>query len=219
MIPVLNEAARLPGLLSSLPFDAEVIVVDGGSSDDSVAVASQGHLCRVKVIESRKGRAIQMNAGAAEATGDILLFLHADTRVPQSLTVDLQRFWLSGAAWGRFDVRLDADNLAFRVIETMMNWRSRLTGIATGDQAIFVKRSVFERVGGYAVMPLMEDIELSGQLRKISAPFCFRVCASTSARRWLDNGIARTVINMWWWRLQYFMGVSPGYLVRQYYRD
>ena len=214
IIPVLNEAERIESLLTSLPGDSEIIVVDGGSSDATVKLAEQ----HAQVIEVARGRAVQMNAGARLATGDVLLFLHADTTLPVGFSELLTQFTMSDLDWGRFDVRLDGKQWPYRMIETMMNLRSRWSGIATGDQAMFVKREVFEAVGGYPLIALMEDIELSCLLKKLSHPYCIDRHVISSARRWQQNGIANTILLMWWLRLQYFLGVSPGYLRNQYYK-
>ena len=215
IIPVLNEADRIGDLLSCLPGSVETIVVDGGSADSTVEISASR---ADQVLTSEIGRATQMNAGAAVACGEILLFLHADTSLPKNFVHHLQRFRLSNEAWGRFDVRIDSNNLMFRIIETMMNLRSRMTGICTGDQAMFVKRSAFEEVGGFPPIALMEDIEISKQLKKVSRPFCVHEPAVTSARRWLDGGKLPTIFLMWRLRFEYFLGVSPEHLIRQYYK-
>ena len=214
IIPVLSEAGRIESLLTSLPADVEVVVVDGGSNDATVALAQQ----HAQGIEVSRGRAVQMNAGARLATGNTLLFLHADTILPMGFCELLAQFSSSDKAWGRFNVRLDGKQWPYRMIETMMNLRSRWSGIATGDQAIFVRREVFEAVDGYPLIDLMEDIELSCHLKKVSAPYCIDHQVVSSARRWQQNGITRTILLMWWLRLQYLLGVSPGYLLSQYYR-
>ncbi|MBD3646625.1 MAG: TIGR04283 family arsenosugar biosynthesis glycosyltransferase, partial [Pseudomonadales bacterium] len=193
----------------------QTIVVDGGSEDDTVALAKS---LADRVINAGRGRASQMNAGADQARGDILLFLHADTRLPDNFQDHLESFWLSGRAWGRFDVRLSGRRLMFRVIETLMNLRSRWTGICTGDQAIFVKRRVIDGIGGFVQMPLMEDIEISRRLKRISRPYCVPSPVVTSSRRWEDQGVWRTILLMWSLRLRYFLGASPERLVEKYYR-
>jgi len=169
------------------------------------------------LVCAMRGRAQQMNAGAATAFGDVLLFLHADTRLPDGAK-GLIDAALTGNrhVWGRFDVRLDGVGWRLRVVAAAMNVRSRLTGIATGDQAIFARRSVFERVGGFPLQPLMEDIELSRRLRAISRPVCIRARAVTSARRWESRGVGRTIVLMWWLRFAYWCGVSPERLARRY---
>lgn len=215
IIPVLNEADRIGDLLKHLPDNIETIVVDGGSTDSTVELAASH---ADQIISSEKGRARQMNAGAAVASGEILLFLHADSFLPCNFLYDLHKFCVLDKSWGRFDVRIGNEKRMFRIIEAMMNLRSRMTGICTGDQAIFMKRSVFNRVGGFAIIPLMEDIEISKRLRKISKPFCINNPTLTSARRWLEGGILPTILLMWWLRLAYHFGVSPEHLVKHYYK-
>ena len=210
---MLNEAPHIEKLLAPLA-DIDVIVVDGGSTDNTLALLAD---LNAKVIQGSRGRARQMNAGAAEATGDILIFLHADTCLPEGWQNDLQDFTDSKKIWGRFNVQFDETTPAFSVIAFMMNWRSRLTGICTGDQAIFVRRSVFDKLDGFADIPLMEDIDISRRLRRESWPYCIPGKATTSARRWRARGLTRTVLHMWWYRLQYFFGVSPERLVKSYY--
>ncbi|MEO6696754.1 MAG: TIGR04283 family arsenosugar biosynthesis glycosyltransferase, partial [Gammaproteobacteria bacterium] len=164
-----------------------------------------------------RGRARQMNLGAATACGEILLFLHADTRLPQNAGAVIHSgLAQTGARWGRFDVRLSGRPPLLRVVEALMNWRSRLTGIATGDQAIFVRRDLFERAGGFPDIPLMEDIALSRILKRFSRPFCVRERVITSSRRWEQHGIVRTIFLMWRLRLAYALGADPEQLVRRY---
>ncbi|MEX2366111.1 MAG: TIGR04283 family arsenosugar biosynthesis glycosyltransferase, partial [Pseudohongiellaceae bacterium] len=215
IVPVLNEAASIESTLVSLPIEAECIVVDGGSQDETVAIARQ---CGASVLSGARGRARQMNLGAAQAHGDVLVFLHGDTRLPGNFIGEIQAFWQSGRAWGRFDIRLSGSRWAFRVIEFMMNWRSRLTGICTGDQVLFFRRGEFDAMGGFADIPLMEDIELSRRCKRLSRPWCSSVKVMSSSRRWEAQGICRTVLWMWWYRLSYFFGVSPEALARHYYR-
>ena len=223
IIPTLNEAACIAAALAALdPFckrGAEIIVVDGGSSDATAAIASaQG----VRVITSAAGRARQQNAGADAARGDILLFLHVDTQLPNTAYDDIQNALTTPgtAAWGRFDVMLRAEPAPgpamLRVIAGMMNLRSQLTGIATGDQAIFVRTSVFERVAGFPEIALMEDIALSRLLKKIAPPVCVRNRVETSARRWQTQGVWKTMVLMWALRLGYWCGASPEKLSRWY---
>ena len=217
IVPVLNEATGIVGALQALaPLRAqghELIVVDGGSSDNTVAL-SRPHADRV--VDSPQGRARQMNAGAALASGDVLLFLHADTQLPSGAATLLQHAVAQGAAWGRFDVRIEGRSAWFPVIARCMNGRSRLTGIATGDQAMFVRRDVFQRVGGFPDQPLMEDIELSRQLRAIAQPACLRACVRTSGRRWESHGVWRTILLMWQLRWRYWRGVPADQLAKAY---
>ncbi len=213
VIPVLNEAAVADQLIQSLPMDAEVIVVDGGSDDDTPRIMGAAGL---RVIEAPRGRARQMNAGAAVATGDVLLFLHADTCLPACFATTMSQFSASGCVWGRFDIRLSGAQPLLRMVEFMMNWRSRLTGICTGDQAMFIRRDVFEACTGFADIALMEDIEISRRLRRISPPFRGRDRVVSSSRRWQRNGIVRTILQMWRLRLMYFFGASPASLARRY---
>lgn len=220
ILPVWREAATIESVLAALaPWrDAghEVIVVDGGSDDGTADRARAG--CD-RLLACRRGRAAQMNAGAAEATGDILLFLHADTRLPEQALAGLAAFWRSRQHWGRFDVRLSGARPLYRVIAWFMNRRSRLTGIATGDQAIFVRRATFEALHGYQEQPLMEDVELCSRLRLVSAPWCIRPPAITSSRRWDQHGPWRTMILMWRLRWRYWRGEAPETLAREYRSD
>jgi len=219
IIPVLNEAPEIARYLLELQGyrDAghEVILVDGGSSDATLLQA-QGQVDRI--VQSGRGRARQMNVGAEQAQGDVLLFLHADTHLPANADELIRKALEAGRVWGRFDVRLSGEAWALRIIETLMNWRSRFTGIATGDQAMFVLREAFSHLGGFAEIPLMEDIELSQRLKKISAPVCLHARVITSSRRWETQGILHTVLLMWGLRLAWFLGVSPARLHRIYYR-
>lgn len=168
----------------------------------------------------RRGRAQQMNAGAYAARGDLLLFLHADTRLPMDAdTILWPALQQSTRCWGRFDVRISSSRPLLRLVAALMNLRSRLTGICTGDQAIFVKREAFLAIGGFPPLALMEDIALSAQLRRISRPLSIRTSVVTSARRWERHGVARTIALMWWLRLRYFFGASPACLARLYDGD
>ncbi len=220
IIPVWNDAECLDSqrpLLRALQAQGhEVIVVDGGSRDGSRDLARE---ITPNVVDCERGRALQMNAGAAAAGGDLLLFLHADTRLdPRALEpLVAQRERRGDAFWGRFDVRLDGDHWLYRMIETMMNLRSRITGIATGDQAICVSRALFQQVGGFPRIPLMEDVALSKRLRKFARPVCLRPRVVTSARRWARHGIVATTLLMWRLRLSYFLGADPARLARIYY--
>lgn len=219
IIPVLNEAEAIVTMLPKLQWlresAHELIVVDGGSNDASVAMAQP---LADQVISAQRGRARQMNAGAQASGGDVLLFLHVDTEMAPA-GIDALRAALSPNAdsWGRFDVRLSGTQPLLRIIENMMNWRSRLTGIATGDQAIFVSRDLFEHSGGFADIPLMEDIELSRRLKRVAKPLCLPRFVITSSRRWESNGILKTVLLMWRLRLAYWRGIAPADLVRRYY--
>jgi rSAM/selenodomain-associated transferase 2 len=219
IVPALNEADTIGALLTDLaPFrtaGAEVILVDGGSSDGTPERAAADV---DRILPAQKGRAAQMNAGARVAVGDLLWFLHADTRVPADAAAALQDAWAGGARWGRFDVRLSGRHALLRLVERGMNIRSRLTGIATGDQGIFVTRAAFEQVGGFPPLVLMEDIALSGALRRLARPACLRVRLITSSRRWEEGGVLRTILLMWRLRLAYFLGADPARLARRYHR-
>jgi rSAM/selenodomain-associated transferase 2 len=218
IVPVLDEAGAIGRHLEALaPLrarGAEVIVVDGGSRDDTVIRAGGG---ADRVLAAPRGRASQMNAGAAEATGDILLFLHADTALPPEAD-DLvwQVLAVRGAIWGRFDVHIEGGSWLLRVIAAVMNRRSRLTGIATGDQAIFVTRAAFAAVGGYPDLPLMEDIVLSRRLKRLSRPVSLKTPVTTSGRRWERHGVLRTIVKMWRLRLAFYLGADPRTLALAY---
>jgi rSAM/selenodomain-associated transferase 2 len=217
VMPVLNEAASIEAALMALaPYRArgvEVIVVDGGSSDATVELAGP---VADSVLSAPRGRATQMNAGAAAAHGDVLLFLHADTHLPDNAdALILDGLARSGRAWGRFDVRFDDGGL-LRLIALMMNLRSRLTGIATGDQAMFVTRAAFDKVGGFPPIPLMEDVALSALFKRVSRPLCLSARVTTSGRRWHKHGLMRTVLLMWRLRLAYYFGSDPARLARAY---
>jgi rSAM/selenodomain-associated transferase 2 len=219
IIPVLNEAAEIADTLAALaPLRAcgvETIVVDGGSRDRTVALARP---LADTVIESARGRAVQMNAGAAAAKpGNVLLFLHADTRLPaEADRLVLDGLARSGRRWGRFDVRISGRHPLLRVVARLMNIRSRLTGIATGDQAIFVTRDLFDVIGGFPDIPLMEDVALSRALRRSGTPLCLRPRALTSGRRWEKGGVLRTIVLMWRLRFAYSLGAEPARLARRY---
>lgn len=216
ILPVLNEAGTLPTLLEHLrqQMPDEIIVVDGGS-DDATHDIVRNHP-RIRLLDTARGRATQMNAGAAAVDSDILLFLHADTRLPPGAVGSVRATVRAGHIWGRFDVRLNNPKPIYRVIEWLMNQRSAITGIATGDQAIFVRRDIFRELGGYPAIALMEDVALSARLRRIMMPVRLKTAVTTSARRWERHGVARTVARMWWLRLCYWFGVSPARLARWY---
>jgi rSAM/selenodomain-associated transferase 2 len=216
VVPTLNEAQAVVGCLESLaPMRArghELIVVDGGSDDGTPELA---RALADRVLAAPRGRALQMNAGAAQAGGDALVFLHADVRLPEGA----DRMVLEALArrlWGRFDVTLDSPRALLALVGAMMNLRSRLTAIATGDQALFVRREAFERLGGYAPIPLMEDVELSARLRRLGRPACLRARVLASARRWESRGVLRTVVLMWRLRLAYLLGADPARLAERY---
>ena len=218
IVPALNEADGITAVLVALaPLRArghEVIVVDGGSSDGTAALA---RAVADRVVPTPRGRASQMNAGAALAHGEVLLFLHADTRLPENADASvLEGLAASGKAWGRFDVRIAGASLCLPVIAFFMNLRSRATGIATGDQAIFVRREAFEGAGRFPPLELMEDIALSRSLRRLSRPLCLADKAVTSGRRWERRGVLRTVLLMGWLRLAFFLGAAPASLSRLY---
>ena len=216
ILPVLNEAEHIVQALTACRSQAdEVIVVDGGSRDATLALAQDA---ADRVLISKPGRSLQMNAGADVATGDVLLFLHADTLLPDGACNMIRTAIRGGKQWGRFNVRLSGQSWMFRIIEQMMNWRSCLTAIVTGDQAMFVSRELFLRQNGFPEIPLMEDIALSKKLRPHSRPACLRACVLTSSRKWEQNGILSTVLLMWYLRLKYYLGVSTEKLASQYYR-
>jgi rSAM/selenodomain-associated transferase 2 len=218
IIPVLNEelviARSLQSVLRLLP--DEVIVVDGGSADRTREIAAS---LGVPVIASQPGRALQMNAGAKVARGDVLLFLHADTRLPLSAFSDIRAAFSDLVVLGgRFDVELDGGGWALAAIGAMISVRSRWSRVATGDQAIFIRRAVFERLGGYPEIPLMEDVALSRALKRAGKVACLKSRVVTSSRRWQTDGVWRTIVKMWTLKLLYLLGVSPVRLKR-FYRD
>jgi len=218
VVPVLNETPAIVPCLRELAglreHGAEVIVVDGGSSDATVEAAAP---LADQVLRGPRGRARQMNAGAAQARGDTLLFLHADTRLPGDALAAIQSALATPRAhWGRFDVRIAGRPRMLRLVAGLMNLRSRISGIATGDQAIFVRRDSFARVGGFPDQPLMEDIELSRRLRALSRPACLRQRVTTSGRRWERGGVWRTIALMWRLRWLYWTGTPPERLAELY---
>lgn len=218
IIPVLDEAPRIQSCLAALTgmrrAGCEVIVVDGGSVDGTPELAEP--LCD-RVVGGQRGRAAQMNAGAAMARSPLLLFLHADTELPPG-ALDAIESATRGReyAWGRFDVRLDSPRRTLRLVASMMNARSRLTGVATGDQAIFMSRAAYDAVFGFPAIALMEDVAICKRLRRLARPACLHLRAVTSARRWESRGVWRTIVLMWRLRLAYFLGASPDALARRY---
>jgi rSAM/selenodomain-associated transferase 2 len=218
IMPVLDEGegigATLDALANLRALGTEVIVVDGGSRD---ATIQRARLRADRVISAPRGRALQMNAGAAKASGDVLLFLHADTRLPADADhVVLNGLERSGRAWGRFNVRIDGRSPLLLVVGWLMDIRSQLTGIATGDQAIFMRRDAFHEAGGFAEIPLMEDIALCKRLKRVSRPLCLSERVVTSGRRWDRNGVFPTILLMWRLRLAFFFGADPKDLAQQY---
>ena len=217
VVPALDEAADIEAALQALaPLrarGAEVIVVDGGSADGTAQLAKP---LADRVLVSPRGRARQMNTGAAAARSDVLLFLHADTRLPEAADAVLHEAVARGAAWGRFDVQIDGRPRMLRLVAALMNQRSRLTGIATGDQAIFVRCDLFQRIGGFPDQPLMEDIEISRRLRALARPCCLRQRVVTSGRRWESRGVWRTIFLMWRLRWRYWRGESAQTLAEAY---
>jgi rSAM/selenodomain-associated transferase 2 len=215
VIPALNEARGIRAALEALaPLRArghEVIVADGGSTDATVQLASGS--C-TQVLHTPRGRALQMNAAARAATGEMLLFLHADTRLPPQADELIQRS-LKEHLWGRFDVEIEGRHPLLKVVAGSMNLRSRLTGIATGDQAIFVRREAFP---GFPEIALMEDIAFCKRMKRLGPPACRREKALTSGRRWEARGVLRTILLMWRLRLMYFLGADPEDLSRIYHR-
>lgn len=217
VVPVLDEAPTLAPRLQALQTyrqrGARVVVVDGGSQDDTLEIARQH---ADLALLAPRGRAAQMNAGAAACPADVLLFLHADTVLPEHADVLVRRATLGPFFWGRFDVRIDSPRPLLRVVSTMMNLRSRWTGIATGDQALFVRHDLFRQVGGFPELPLMEDIAISRALKRHGPPACLRERVTTSARRWERHGVWRTIFLMWRLRAAFFFGADPRQLAIQY---
>lgn len=235
IIPVYNEAETILSLLQHLEKQVlihnhsayyEIICVDGGSTDktlERVQRWSQSDnnidypLIVFSLVSDKPGRARQMNKGAEQASGDILLFLHADTLLPASTLEEIQAAIQQGYQWGRFDVRLSGEHRAFRLIERMINWRSRASAIATGDQALFITRPCFQNLEGFPAQDLMEDVELCKRLKQRGLrPYCSRQFVVTSSRRWEVHGIARTVLLMWWLRWRYCMGAPASDLKKLY---
>ena len=221
IVPVLDEAESIAAHLEALDElrgrGAEIVVVDGSSVDGTAERARAG---ADTVLAAPRGRARQMNAGAEAASGDLLMFLHADTRLPPRADELINAALLAtGRAWGRFDVRIEGRHPLLPLVARLMNRRSRLTGIATGDQAIFVRRKAFQAAGGYPDLPLMEDIALSRALKRLSRPACLAEPVLTSGRRWEKHGTLRTILAMWRLRLAFFLGADPrGLAIRYGYR-
>lgn len=218
IVPLLNERRVLRQLIAELQQHrqngCEVILVDGGSHDGSTELARAAGLA---VLTSEPGRARQMNTGARRARGDILLFLHADTRLPGGAITLIRRALADESrTWGFFAVQIEGSSRLLRLVAFLMNQRSRLTGIATGDQAIFVRRTTFERLSGFPEQPLMEDVEISRRLKRTARPVCLRARVSTSGRRWETRGILKTILLMWTLRFAYWVGARPETLARLY---
>jgi rSAM/selenodomain-associated transferase 2 len=217
IIPTLNEGKTIQSCLSALqPLrnGCEIIIVDAGSNDQPITTAALAD----KVITSAKGRARQMNTGASHASGNVLIFLHADTYLPENALQLIEQRITNNRVWGRFDIQLSGNHFMLKVIARMMNWRSRLTGIATGDQVIFITREAFAAAGHFPEIALMEDIALSKALKKISPPICLEAKATSSGRRWERYGLYRTILLMWSLRLRYFFGADPQLLATLYSR-
>ena len=218
VVPVLNEALLVADRLAALQWlraaGHELILVDGGSADGTPEIAAPWV---DRLLSSAPGRAVQMNTGAAAARGDLLWFLHLDGEPALGAVDAILSAVAGGHVWGRFDVRLSGAEPMLRVVECLMNRRSRLSGIATGDQGIFVVRDVFERAGGYPVIALMEDIALSKRLKQLARPACLPQRIVASSRRWEQAGIWRTILLMWQLRLGYWLGIDPATLARRYY--
>ncbi|MBV1883726.1 MAG: TIGR04283 family arsenosugar biosynthesis glycosyltransferase [Pseudomonadales bacterium] len=233
IIPMLNEADAIVRTLTSAVnsiqknisdrVSVELILVDGGSEDNSVELARelleaiQDSDFRFQILNSVSGRTVQMNLGAENASGDLLVFLHADTIVPADFIAELAKVLrLEVYGWGRFDVALSGWHPMLRIVEWFMNYRSRLTSVATGDQALFIRRDIFKDLGGFVNIPLMEDVEICKRLREISLPYCSSLKVITSSRRWESNGIMRTIFLMWRLRYAYYRGADPDLLAQQY---
>ncbi len=216
VVPAIDEAEEIEAALTSVGSDPSVdsIVVDGGSRDDT---AERARACGARVLTGPRGRALQMNRGAQDATGSILLFLHADTRLPRGWPDEVRRAIRAGAVGGRFDVVLRGRHPLLRVVAAGMNLRSRLSGISTGDQAIFVRREVFERMGGFEPIALMEDVALTRRLKREGRLAPLRVKVDTSGRRWEAHGPIRTILLMYALRLAYAVGVPPDRIARWYH--
>ena len=216
IIPVRNEASHLPSLLNALQKrksdNTEVIVVDGCSEDDTLNVICQK---KNRILRSEPGRAQQMNTGARHAKGKYLWFLHADSKVDFDFESIIES-GLKNKKWGWFNIRLSNTKIIFRVIESMMNYRSKITSVATGDQGIFIHKNIFIEQGLFPSIALMEDVKFSKKIRSSESPFISDTPLETSARRWEENGPIRTIFKMWTLRLLFFLGASPNWLDKQY---
>lgn len=217
IIPCLNEQSSIGDVVNQLQYlrqqGVELIVVDGGSSDNTKSIAEP---LVDTLIESKAGRAVQMNAGAEVASGEWLMFLHADTRLPDNTGEILDQLKTTDKGWGFFSINLSGSSWVFRVIEWAITCRSRLTSVATGDQTIFVRREVFDSVGGFADIPLMEDVAFTKIMRRQGHALVIDSPVKTSSRRWEDNGVLSTIVLMWQLRLAYFLGVNPVRLKKFY---
>lgn len=218
IVPIYNEAENLPARLEYLVDlrrqGFEILIIDGHSEDNSAEICKNAGL---ELLQSPKGRAGQMNFGARQTSADILVFLHIDSELPKNAKDLLLGWWENSLkAWGRFDIRFDSDELIFAIIAFFMNLRSRLSGIATGDQSIFIRRMDFEKIGGFMAQPLMEDIDISKRLLLLSRPYCICAKAMTSARRWKKFGVWRTIFLMWSLRFDYWRGIDANELAKRY---
>ena len=219
IIPILNEASRIPQLTEELKKldqrSCEIIIVDGGSKDNSVEIAEHAGF---KVEKTICGRAHQMNTGAIFATGSVLLFLHADTQIPENVDLLVKKIFSDNPSfcWGYFRVRISGYSKVLLIVGFMMNLRAYLTSIVTGDQVIFVKKKNFFKVGCFPEQLLMEDIELAKKLRGLSPPGCINDHVITSGRRWELHGVWRTIFLMWRLRWDYWRGIPPDKLAEKY---
>jgi len=225
IVPAYREGEAILAWLQAL-FDAhpieQCVVVDASDEVEVEAIREQAnHLfsgAGMSYIAAKQtGRALQMNQGAETTTGSVLLFLHADTQLPEGALALIQGAIAQGWHWGHFDVSFDHPGWPYRMIAAMMNWRSRRSGIVTGDQAMFVSRAAFDLVDGFDEIELMEDIALSKKLKTIGPPRCLEASVLTSARHWQRKGVFRTIVLMWWLRLAYWLGVSPARIAAWYY--
>jgi len=220
IIPTLNEENNIARVINDIKSSIqlenyEIIICDGGSSDKTTFIAES--LCD-QVVISPAGRGGQLNHGAKNAHGDILLFLHADTSLPIHFDKMITNAIATnpGKSWGRFDLRLSGEKVIFRIVERLINIRSRITFISTGDQCLFMTREIFENVNGFKHIPLMEDVDISKRLKNVCPPICIACPVVSSSRRWEEKGILRTILLMWWLRLLFYMGISPETLKRLY---